>query len=56
MTIETGSPTPDVSAPQAEVRSKRSFSWLARIAEFAISIGALLVAWHLAVVIFDIPP
>jgi NitT/TauT family transport system permease protein len=56
MTLQTGSPTPDVSAPQAEVRSKRSFSWLARIAEFAISIGALLVAWHLAVVIFDIPP
>jgi NitT/TauT family transport system permease protein len=56
MTLENESPSSDVSSAEIETRSKRSFSWLARIAEFAVSIGALLVAWHLAVVIFDIPP
>jgi NitT/TauT family transport system permease protein len=60
MTLEKDSPSPDVSDQAVEARSsarsKRSLSWLARVAEFAISIGALLVAWHLAVVIFDIPP
>jgi NitT/TauT family transport system permease protein len=55
MTLENESTSSDVTSAQIETRSKRSFSWLARIAEFAVSIGALLVAWHLAVVIFDIP-
>lgn len=60
MTLDQQSPSPDVSGPrvgpESESRSRVSFTWLTRIAEFAISIGALLVAWHLAVVIFDIPP
>jgi len=59
MTLEERPESPEVSGPQVEpgtrANPKRSFTWLKRVAEFAISIGALLVAWHLAVVIFDIP-
>lgn len=58
MTTEPGPASSNVAMADArpETKSKRSFSWLKRVAEFTISIGALLVAWHLAVVIFDIPP
>ncbi len=44
------------SAPGVATRKKWSFTWLKRVAEFTISIGLLLLAWHLAVVIFEIPP
>lgn len=45
--------TDEVVAPATS--KGRSLNWLRRVAEFSISIGSLLVAWHLAVVIFDIP-
>ncbi len=47
---------PIASATVVTPANKRSFTWLKRLAEFTISIGSLLVAWHLAVVIFEIPP
>lgn len=57
--IGTDSATPEAPpsvTPKSRPGNKRSYSWVKRLIEFTVSIGALLVVWHLSVVIFDIPP
>lgn len=44
------------ATPRPSKSRRQSVEWLKRLLEFAVSIGSILVVWHLAVVIFDIPP
>lgn len=43
------------AAPRSGRERHRPVEWLKRLLEFTVSIGLLLLIWHLAVVIFDIP-